>query len=93
MKISELLSDESKWTKGTMARDEDGIPVSTTTDRACCFCLWGAMIWCYGGDTSEYTRVRQQIQAELGHTYFGRWNDQSERTFDEVKALVQKLDI
>jgi hypothetical protein len=93
MKMRELLSDESKWTKGTMARNESGIAISTTNGEACCFCLWGAMVWCYGLDLSEYSRVKKQIQVELGLDTIGQWNDQPERTFEEVQALVQKLDI
>lgn len=35
MKIKELYTDESKWTHGANARDTNGAPVLTHSQRAC----------------------------------------------------------
>jgi hypothetical protein len=39
--IQELLSDESKWCKGTDARTKHGLPISPLEDAAS-FCIYGA---------------------------------------------------
>lgn len=42
-KLRELLSDESKWTKLTMARDAENNCVPLASSEACKFCLVGAL--------------------------------------------------
>jgi hypothetical protein len=39
----ELLSKPQRWTRGTLARDSRGLPVSPEDPKACRFCLMGAM--------------------------------------------------
>lgn len=107
MKIRELLSDESKWTKGWFARDANGISIiygygvcseSVALDgRACSWCLTGACKRCYP-DTNDWWEKLKDIKERLIQKgYYGTslssWNDAPERTFAEVKALVEELDI
>ena len=39
----EIISDESKWTRGAMARLADGKPCGCLDPRAVCFCAVGAL--------------------------------------------------
>jgi hypothetical protein len=91
MKVRELLSDESKWTKGSVARDFEGHFLLNPLDgRACSWCLVGALCYCYSVfDNGPSIKVIDR----LGVRSLSKWNDAPERTFAEVKALVEELDI
>lgn len=94
MKIRELLTDESKWTKGTYGRDRQGNPVPYYSQKATAFCLSAAIFRCYP-QQNKGTKLYRKIQKILG---IGRksipgWNDDPARTFAEVKALVEELDV
>lgn len=39
----DLLSDPGRWTRGSFARDADLSTVSVNDDRACAWCLQGAL--------------------------------------------------
>lgn len=93
MKVKELLSDESKWTKETYARSSDGKPTAWFNQDAQCWCLLGAINLCYGGNSLDKLGM---IRYALGLEFLSNavdWNDHPNRTFSEVKALVEKLDI
>jgi hypothetical protein len=45
-KAKALLSDPARWTKGTFARTERGIPVSAESPLAVSWCAEGAMRAC-----------------------------------------------
>jgi len=91
MKIKELLTDESKWTQRSFAKTSSGRTVTWDDPEACCWCLAGAGRKCYGW-TVWRDSIRDVIEAEINtdSVYF---NDFPKRTFAEVKALVEKLDI
>ncbi len=91
MKIRELLTDESKWTQGASARNKDLSSISPFSKDAKCFCLSGAGYACYGSEWMS-TDARKKLLAELENDHI-TWNDHLSRTFAEVKALVEKLDI
>lgn len=91
MKVKELLSKKSKWTKGTMARDKKGFEVDYNDPTAYSFCLVGAIRRCYGVPSSG--KVLHQITDKLNISTIHKWNDRPDCTFEEVKALVEELDI
>jgi hypothetical protein len=41
--LRDLLSDPTRWTRGTMARDDYRIAVNPCSQGAICFCLGGAV--------------------------------------------------
>jgi len=91
MKIQELFSnDRSRWTKEVCARDINGAEVNFYDDSAVCWCLLGASAKCYGIDF-EYD-IYNKITAKVGCDV-SDWNDAPGRTFEEVKDLVEELDI
>ena len=44
--VSELLSEPTRWTKGTAARLADNLPVAANHPHARCWCLTGAVDHC-----------------------------------------------
>ena len=90
MKIRELLSDPSKWTQGCFARDVYGGVASRLEDE-CRWCLVGALGRCY--DDSEFDRVYDLIKAAVPERQIVHWNDDPKRTFEDVRKLVEELNI
>lgn len=94
MKIRELLSDEGKWTKGAYARNANGEDCYASSPDAVCWCLDGAAMKCY--TTLEYNNIcgiLNRATKQRFHCGYISWQDAPERTFAEVKALVEELDI
>ena len=85
MKVRELLSDKSKWTQGTFARDKDGFEVNSRSRYAVCWCLMGAVNKCY----EDVTEVMGKLKTEVGN--FVWFNDNHE--YEDVVKLVERLDI
>lgn len=95
-KVREYLT-ERRWTKGAMFRNYVDQPVTEQTGKCC---LTGALIVCYPNIEERYD-IFSKIEAELpvadnrprGYGPIPWWNDQPERKFADVKALVEKLDV
>lgn len=90
MKIKELFLDKSKWTKGALFRNEKGEAVSMCS-KATKYCLAGVIQQCYTNRIERWD-IEKKIEKEIG-CYVVSWNDDPERTFEEVKELVERLDI
>lgn len=90
MKIKELLSDPSKWTQQFYAKNHFDRSVKSNSTDAVCWCLQGAVKKCYPPENHQL--IYDKIIAEVGLEICG-WNDNSTRTFEDVKKLVEKLDI
>jgi len=88
MKIKDFLK-ESNWGKGQYARDADGNICAVTDAKAVKFCLIGAAKRCC---PEKMNAIRCLLDKELGDIAVS-WNDAPGRTFEEVRALVEKLDI
>ena len=94
MKVRDLLTDETKWTKGAFARDKEGKVIGSGSPLACCWCLSGAAFHCVGDDSDESAyAILARIRERVGHASVAAWNDDPKRTFAEVRALVEELDI
>ena len=90
---AELLSKPGAWTQGAYARDADGEDLLDANDNlmvppeAVCFCLYGAVAYIEddtvrGGEACQYLE-RLGISAT-------EWNDEPERTQDEVVAKLRE---
>lgn len=91
MKIKELLSDQSKWCQKHCALDIYGRPAESISREAVCWCLFGAMRRCYCSD-DKFGEIWTRIEIAIGQSAT-HWNDHQNRTFDDVKALVERLDV
>lgn len=96
-KIRDLLTDKSKWTQNLYSRDAAGnsvMPSDYLKRTPVSFCLRGAAYWCYG-EGERYNAIDQRLRDEMARRGFSltKWNDHPQRTFEEVRALVEELDI
>ena len=89
MTVRELLTDASKWTQKVPARDAEGMVVSVFDPTATCWCLAGALHYCYSYE--ERVVLYAAIYEELNIRSIVDWNDS--HSFNDVKSLVEKLDI
>ena len=88
MKVRELLTDESKWCqRHYMIRK----------GKSRQYCLAAAIDTCYPTEqaTAVSLVVFDALEDKSQHPWrsISRWNDAGDRTFAEVKALVDELDI
>jgi hypothetical protein len=88
MTIQELLSDESKWTKGTAARNSSGSPVHPTNKNAVKFCLIGAAVRC--GVDKE---LIQPAVKELGFCRISIFNDHPDTTFADIRRVIEEANV
>ena len=91
MKIKQLLATEKNWCKGSFAQDAQGNTVSSHETTATAWCLVGAARQCY--PELERSFILRQIKEARSMRDVGTWNDAPERTFEEVKRLVEALDV
>ena len=89
MKVRELLSNATRWTKGTYAKNHLGNNVLYTDEKACQWCLSGAIQKCY---PNNYGTITKKVEAQIGSDILN-WNDKPQRFFQEVQSLVEVLDI
>ncbi len=89
MKIRELLIDETRWIQNIYAINNDGKSCYVTSKDACKWCLDGALRRCYL--LPQAKEIHKKLWDRIGNYVI--WNDSPERTFAEVKALIEELDI
>lgn len=86
-----ILASPSSWTKGEVARTEDGRPTWVDDPQATCFCAIGAIrraIFVLHGRFMQL-RIPTQVLCALGFDEPDcmDWNDDPDRTHAEVLAL------
>ena len=92
MKVKELLTDETRWSQGAYAHRADGEVVKFSSPEAVSFCLVGAISRCYWL-LKDRKPIYDAVCDQIGESFIPDWNDAKERTFAEVRALVEELDI
>lgn len=96
MKVSELLSDASKWIKGCFAKDKNGQRRCAWESDATCFCLKGALIHC---NMPGYRSLCQLIKDKKLRQKEGvdcpivAFNDHPDTTYEEVMALLKEANL
>lgn len=74
----DLIATPGTWTKGELARDEDGCPVFPWSDDAVCFCAVGAIKRATG--RFQYLAEDEAIRAlteAIPHVFVPDFNDAS----------------
>ena len=92
MKIQELLSDESKWTKGVLSLDKDGNEIDLNSLDAVSWCEVGAIYRCYSLDSSSILkRVSEYLHSKFNTDIvtFNNFN----ATFADIQRMNKELDI
>lgn len=93
MLLSEFLDSEDKWCQGYWAKDANNIYVDTLDSKACRWCLGGAMYKVSRLDkTFDYEDVKSKVSKYVGGN-IPLWNDAIERTFEDVKTMMNALGI
>lgn len=92
MKVKDWFTNEKKWCKFHAAVDEGGneIPCYGSNSDISALCLYGATVIIYP-EFDEQHRILKLIDEKIGKIPVGTWNDNA--TFEQVKALVEELDI
>lgn len=92
-KAWELLDSPNKWTQGACARDASGAPVMVNDPNAVCWCPMGAMIKCYPAPLTGHVMVApwRKLQEAVGNV--PQWNDTNGRTYEEVFAVLRRVDV
>lgn len=93
--VEQLLSGPEHWIQGTYAALANGVSTTTTDKHATRFCLLGALRHCYpstaDASSAAWDRLASRFNGQLYDSI--RWNDASERTFADVHALIQELNL
>ena len=84
--LQELFKNPKRWTKG---RYKD----RKTYDESTCFCLIGGIIAVYGDDRRVEYKVSRYLESTTGNCSISSWNDNEQRTFEDVRKLVEELNI
>lgn len=107
MKIKELLNTPDKWHKGHYAIDKNGNivdscdPIRDPNQEFQCYCLLGAANRCYANDKIERHRVidkmidyiYQQNKGDITYFDVPAFNDSHKTTFEDVRRMLETLDI
>jgi hypothetical protein len=99
MKAKDILTDQSRWTRGAFARDEHGKMCDPEDDEARSWCVFGALRRAYL-DTFELENamraVAQNIPPLKGYgasIAIMYWNDYPSRTFEDVRKVIEQADV
>jgi len=103
MKVRDLLHRPQEWTQNAFARDLDGNEVDADSPSAVCWNLSGAINYCYfltvpeeikTGDYKEsLAQKMHQIIDIIGTPDVWDWESLPERTFEEIKSIIVRVDI
>lgn len=89
MKLKQLFTSKKKWTQRAFARDKIGRVTSSREKGACSWCLEGAIYKCYRTKAADILRLtKYHCDGNIV-----KWNDNPNRKFEDVKKLVNSLDI
>jgi hypothetical protein len=91
--VDELLSDKSRWTQRANARDNERRECAVLQGHS--FCLNGALIRVtedrYNAGVGPLIEAAKAfVDANDIRGVIAQWNDDPNRTFEEVKAAIQK---
>jgi len=92
VKVQELLISEDNWTRHVLARNLENEPTFSNDSDAVCWCLVGAIAKCYGSNEPKRIKVINKVERSV-KIGIAKWNGNRDRTFEDVKNLVLKLNI
>jgi hypothetical protein len=91
VKVKDILTDESKWTQGVDARDGYGRRCDPCSSSAVSFCVTGAAMRAYQYSAHAQNKAIRALLRAIPSEYadLESWNDETDRTFDEVRRLIE----
>ena len=85
-RVKSLLSDESAWTKRVYAKDAKGYTIATKDDKACSWCLAGA-IYKSSDTLDEINNVIECLKQFTGQSVC-YYNDKEETQHQDIINLL-----
>jgi len=92
MKMRQLFKDESNWNQHSLANNAEGAAVDIDSPAAVSWCLVGGLYKCYMNDMNNLYKIWERIDATTGPSAVS-WNNHEHRTFQDIRSLVEELDI
>lgn len=93
--LVEFFDNPSKWTQKDLAKNAKGVGTHSHSSDAVCFCLYGAVNVVYA--SNERARVLMALMDTLmaitGDDRLAAWNDDPERTFEDIVDLCKKAGV
>jgi hypothetical protein len=101
MKIKDLLTSDDKWTQGVMARDRFGRECLPGSPDAESYCIMGALCKAYDDGGAMDRAIIAILNAigldeewyECPTGAIENWNDDADRTFEDVRKVLEKADV
>lgn len=94
MTVNELLNDPGRWVQHVVARTSDGRPCGMFDAEAACWCITGAIHYCYANpDERDKALDRVWRVLPLSVDDLVLWNDHPQRTFREIRFLIEQANI
>jgi hypothetical protein len=85
MRVQDLLTDESKWTRFVFCRPNGA------GDMA--YCVAGAINRCYPCEGGSNAAARRAVLRLLGTFTISEWNDHPDTTFADIRRVIEQADI
>jgi hypothetical protein len=80
-----LIAPDGRWTQGAFARDADGRATIQYSNRACCWCVAGA-ISAVAQTSDDWSAARDALSLVIPGGGLITWADDPKRTHAEVLA-------
>jgi hypothetical protein len=93
--VAELLADPQRWAKGYYAYDEHGVGCAPESDRACKFCLAGAVLRLNGPLTDSLEKLaaaRRKLFPSFENNV-AAFNDHSGTSHEMIMQLVKEAGV
>ncbi len=97
MKVKELLKNPQNYTKGSFARNQDGVACDMADERASSWCVMGMMYKCYSYGTEElmeaFAKLRTAIKLKYGVSSLLIFNDLPNTTPEMLLEMAEQADV
>lgn len=90
---ADLIEPPGRWTRGTLARDEHGLPVAAESPDAVCWCALGAVQRVASADTNARWDALEAIEAIVAEPApISHWNDRQPSAALVISVLRDAAD-
>lgn len=88
----ELLSNPAHWTKGDLARDENGVTIDPYSNKAICWCQAGAEMKIRANNWHNITvfTIKDIVARTMSHNSAVLFNDDPNTTHDDLMKFYDE---
>lgn len=95
--LRQLFSSPKRWHKGDYGIGKSGKPICFSDEivksNPICLCLLGGLGYIYGNTGYNNHKIQEYIRKNYNHEYAEDFNDSKETTFEDIKKLVNDLNL